>query len=192
MKTSKMHPLKTVVAVLLGMGGGSSLMAHAEVNISGVLKTCNECHSVAAVAANPEWPSLMGQKQGYLAAQLRAYRDGSRPNPLMMPLAAELPDAHIDALAAHYAAQPAPPRPAQSMHEPGRHVSAYCISCHGVAGYTVNEEWPNIAGLGAEYIKLQLRAYRDGSRHGPPMNTVAEELSDQQIDDVAEYYSRKP
>jgi cytochrome c553 len=192
MKETGMHGTRVIAVVLLGMGSAVFPAAQAEVNIQGVLKTCNECHSAAAVASNPEWPNLMGQKQGYLAAQLRAYRDGSRPNPLMMPLAAELPDAHIEALAAHYAAQAAPARPAQPAHEPGRHVSAYCIACHGIAGYTVNEEWPNIAGLGAEYIKLQLQAYRDGSRHGPPMNSVAEELSQQQIDDVAEYYSRKP
>jgi cytochrome c553 len=187
MQTVKMVSIGAAVVALLSSGA----VARADDSLRGLLKTCNQCHSEAAVTGNPEWPNLAGQKALYMANQLRAYREGVRDNPVMMPFARELSDQHIDALAAHYAALPAPDRPQQSEYEPGKHVSAYCIACHGMQGRTVNEEWPNIAGQGAAYIAQQLRAYRSGLRQALPMNTVAEGLSDQQIEDVATYYSRK-
>jgi cytochrome c553 len=49
------------------------------------------------------WPNLAGQKEGYLALQIKAFRDGTRKNPMMSPMAAGLSDADIDNLAAYYA-----------------------------------------------------------------------------------------
>ena len=74
---------------------------------------CTACHGPAA-PAKPEWPALAGQHEGYLAAQLRLWRDGPRGGGqgagLMHAAAERLTDAQIAALAAWYAAQPpAPP-----------------------------------------------------------------------------------
>lgn len=187
MQTLKALRSGAAVAALLSVGA----VGQADDSLRGLLKTCNQCHSEEAVTSNSEWPNLAGQKALYMANQLRAYREGVRDNPVMMPFARELSDQHIDALAAHYAALSPPTRVQQPDYEPGKHVSAYCISCHGMQGRTVNEEWPNIAGQGAAYIAQQLRAYRSGQRQALPMNSVAEDLSDQQIEDVATYYSRK-
>lgn len=48
------------------------------------------------------WPNLAGQKAGYLVAQMKAFRDGQRPNPMMAPMAAPLSDDDIANLAAYY------------------------------------------------------------------------------------------
>lgn len=63
---------------------------------------CTACHGYKGVTANEEWPNLAGQKPGYLAKQLRAYRDGTRKNPLMSPMAAGLTDKDIDNIAAYF------------------------------------------------------------------------------------------
>lgn len=70
---------------------------------------CAGCHGPEGVSRTPAWPSLAGQQQAYLAAQLRAFRAGSRSSSLMAPQARTLTDAQIDALAAHYAALPCTP-----------------------------------------------------------------------------------
>jgi cytochrome c553 len=49
------------------------------------------------------YPNLAGQKAEYTAAQMRAFRSGERKNPIMAPLAANLSDADIEAVAAYYA-----------------------------------------------------------------------------------------
>ena len=64
--------------------------------------TCAACHGANGISGNDLWPNLAGQKQGYLAAQLKAFRDGARNNPVMSPMAAGLADADIADLAAYY------------------------------------------------------------------------------------------
>lgn len=68
----------------------------------GKAAACAACHGPAGISANPDWPNLAGQKMGYLAIQLKAFRDGNRVNVLMSPMAAGLSDEDIDDLAAYY------------------------------------------------------------------------------------------
>ncbi len=64
---------------------------------------CAGCHGAAGMSANPLWPNLAGQKDAYLAKQLKAFRDDTRKDPLMSPMAKPLTDADIDNLAAYFA-----------------------------------------------------------------------------------------
>ena len=64
--------------------------------------TCAGCHGAEGVSSNPMWPSLAGQKEQYLAKQLRDFRDGKRHNPVMSPMASGLTDQDIENLAAYY------------------------------------------------------------------------------------------
>jgi len=65
--------------------------------------TCAACHGADGISPNDLWPNLAGQKEGYLVAQLKAFRDGGRANPMMAPMAAALSDGDIADLAAYYA-----------------------------------------------------------------------------------------
>ena len=64
--------------------------------------SCSGCHGVKGISANPLWPNLAGQKDAYLAKQLKAFRDGTRSDPMMTPMAKPLSDADIENLAAYY------------------------------------------------------------------------------------------
>lgn len=64
--------------------------------------TCAACHGPNGISPNDMWPNLAGQKAGYLVAQMKAFRDGQRPNPMMAPMAAPLSDDDIANLAAYY------------------------------------------------------------------------------------------
>lgn len=64
--------------------------------------TCAACHGLAGISPNDMWPNLAGQKQGYLVAQMKAFRDGQRVNPIMSPMAAGLSDDDIANIAAYY------------------------------------------------------------------------------------------
>jgi cytochrome c553 len=68
-----------------------------------------------------------------------------------------------------------------------------CIGCHGIPDYrTAYPEVyrvPMIAGQNAAYIVKALTAYRAGERNHPSMRAVARSLSDQDMADIAVYYS---
>jgi cytochrome c553 len=63
---------------------------------------CAGCHGADGKSASPMFPNLAGQKDAYLVKQLKAFRDGTRSDPSMSPMAKPLTDADIDNLAAYY------------------------------------------------------------------------------------------
>ena len=67
---------------------------------------CQARHGREGVSASEGIPNLAGQKAGYLAAQLKAFRAGTRKNDLMNPIAVPLSDADIEALAGHWSRLP--------------------------------------------------------------------------------------
>ncbi|MFM5760483.1 c-type cytochrome [Aeromonas hydrophila] len=63
---------------------------------------CAACHGVEGKALIPSYPHLAGQNAAYLVKQLKAFKDGSRKEPLMVPFMAPLTDADMENLAAYY------------------------------------------------------------------------------------------
>ena len=98
--------MKTTIHIItiLALGLGSSA-AFAGDAAAGKAKsaTCAACHGANGISPNDLWPNLAGQKPGYLVAQMKAFRDGKRQDPMMAPMAAGLSDGDIDDLAAYYA-----------------------------------------------------------------------------------------
>jgi cytochrome c553 len=81
------------------------------------------------------------------------------------------------------------PALAAGTKEAGQTKSTPCIACHGVDGNSANPEWPSIAGQHESYLVDQLKAFRAGARQNPLMTPMAAALSDQDIDDLAAWYS---
>ncbi len=77
----------------------------------------------------------------------------------------------------------------QVFAQAGKAKAATCVACHGEAGISVNPLWPNLAGQKKEYILKQMADFRDDRRRDPLMSPVSKTLSDQDIQDLAEYYS---
>jgi cytochrome c553 len=80
--------------------------------------------------------------------------------------------------------------------EAGAARAATCLACHGPNGSSSNPEFPSLAGQNAAYIEHQLHLLHDGVRTGKSgdvdagmMMAMASTVSDQDIEDVAAYYS---
>jgi cytochrome c553 len=71
----------------------------------------------------------------------------------------------------------------------GHDKARQCQVCHGLDGLAKLPDAPHIAGDSAIYIEMQLKAYRSGERTHPQMSIVAQALSDEDISDLAAYYS---
>ena len=68
-----------------------------------VERTCYACHGLNGISRMSLYPNLAGQKRRYLAAELHAFRDGARKNPIMSLIAAHLTNAQIRDVAAYFA-----------------------------------------------------------------------------------------
>jgi cytochrome c553 len=75
----------------------------------------------------------------------------------------------------------------------GAAINATCIGCHGIPGYQSSfpevHRVPAISGQNAKYIVAALTAYKKGERKHGTMRAVAAGLSDQDIANLAAYYS---
>ncbi len=75
--------------------------------------------------------------------------------------------------------------------EAGQAKSATCAACHGVTGVSANPIWPSLAGQHESYLVQQLQAYQNGTRSDPMMTAMAMGLSEQDMQDIAAFYSRQ-
>ena len=68
-----------------------------------------------------------------------------------------------------------------------------CVDCHGPAGNApIDPTYPKLGGQYHDYIAHSLQMYRDGDRQNALMSAQAKNLTDQQIADVAAYFSTQP
>jgi len=65
--------------------------------------TCAACHGANGISAIPIYPNLAGQKEAYIAQQLRNFKSGERNNAIMKGMVMALSEADMDNLAAYYA-----------------------------------------------------------------------------------------
>ena len=167
---------------------------------------CLGCHGPDGLGmAAAGFPRLAGLSAGYLAKQLRDFRDGTRKNPIMEPLAKALAGEEIAAVSNTLAAMPAPAVPddrrQQMASNATQQLALYgdwsrqipgCVQCHGPGGVGVGEHFPPLAHQPAAYLVAQLNAWRDGSRSNDPnqlMVGVAKAMSDAEVKAVAEYFA---
>lgn len=76
----------------------------------------------------------------------------------------------------------------------GAKKNSTCIGCHGIPEYKtafpVLYRVPKIAGQNEAYIVTSLQAYKSGERSHPSMRAVSSTLTDQDMADLAAFYSR--
>jgi len=71
----------------------------------------------------------------------------------------------------------------------GATKAATCTACHGLNGNSVNPEWPVLAGQNAAYLRDQITRFRDGKRANPLMQPMVQNLTDQDVADLAAFYA---
>lgn len=74
----------------------------------------------------------------------------------------------------------------------GKAKAVVCAACHGADGKAAIPTYPNLAGQNEAYLKMAMKAYKNGERTGGQaaiMTGMAKPLSDADIDNLAAYYS---
>jgi cytochrome c553 len=71
----------------------------------------------------------------------------------------------------------------------GRAKAKTCQTCHGIDGIAKQPNVPHLAGESEIYLTKQLKAFRDGERKDLQMSIMAKPLSDEDIANLAAWYS---
>jgi cytochrome c553 len=74
----------------------------------------------------------------------------------------------------------------------GKKKAAACEACHGTDGNGTAPNYPALAGQYQDYLEQALHGYQDGKRTNAIMNGMAAPLSNQDIEDLAAYFSSLP
>ena len=72
-----------------------------------------------------------------------------------------------------------------------KELIAVCTSCHGPEGVSLLPTFPNLAGQGKQYLHKQLLDVRDGRRQIPSMMGLLDNMSDQDLLAISEFYGGK-
>jgi cytochrome c553 len=110
--------LGATAALILAFASAASA-AEIEAGRATAATICAACHGAAGVSVSETIPNLAGQRAGYLEAQLKALKDGSRKNAVMNAIAAQLQPAEMANLAAYFASLPGAAAGAKSAMLPG-------------------------------------------------------------------------
>lgn len=174
------------------MGGGEG----------GPSVACFSCHGLDGAGDGISVPRLAGMDVGYLQKQLSDYANDLRADPVMTPIARWLDDDDQRAVAAWYAAMPAPaptrpagPPPAIYLSGDRERRVPACASCHGSDGLGVGPGNPAISGQPAAYTLDQLRRWKRAGRRNDPRSVMTDavaRLTDAELSTIAAWLEHAP
>lgn len=153
---------------------------------------CASCHGADGLPVVADAPILFGQHMFYLLTQLRDFRAERRASDLMTPIAKDLADDEMTALATYFAEQPWP-----SYHEPASTedevrarslaVEGQCTQCH-LGGMVGDSRNPRLNDQKLDYLVQTLTDFRDGQRkNAPAMAAIVRSWSDEDIAAMSRY-----
>ena len=192
------------ISPVLAQSAGAAVAVH---GTAGGAAPCIACHGARGEgnAANG-FPRLASLPAPYIRAQLSAYADGQRENPVMAPIARVLSADEAQAVSLYFAGLPARdlPNSAPVAAGPGALLALdgrwsdklpACVACHGPGGTGVGTSFPPLAGQPALYLEAQLEAWQQGKRPPGPlglMQAVARRLSPSDIVAVSRWFAAQP
>jgi cytochrome c553 len=163
-------------------------------------ETCTSCHGDKGQGSALA-PALAGQVASYTYKQLMDYAQEQRADTTMSPIAKGLSEQDAADLAIWFKSLP-PPKSSGSAAKlaraekmategDGKRILPPCFVCHGANGQGEKMDIPALAGQQADYMAKTLLAYKSGERHNDiysRMRLIAQQLSEAEIKELAEYY----
>lgn len=167
---------------------------------------CQGCHGEFGISTTPLIPKLAGQYRQYIEKQIRNYQAGTRSHQIMNQAAATVSEDDLPDIAAYFERQHRMEGDGSDDNSVGKNIFLRgeatklvfaCVNCHGIKGKGLHPNismFPVIGGQHSDYIRKQLIDFRSGFRTNSPngiMNTIAQYLTDAEIDALADYVSKQ-
>lgn len=210
----KSKKLEWVLAagLVLAAGGSTALAAPLGDAKAGEEKAamCGGCHGADGNSEDATFPRLAGQYAGYIVKQIKDFQAGHRANnDTMAGMAASVAsDEDAKDIGTYFSQQKMAKAPitkarqelvsaGEKLFKEGNPKSGVygCINCHGERGKGKSQNvsvFPVIGGQHRDYLIKQLTEFRGGQRANDPagmMSSIAKNMTDKEIEAVAEYLS---
>jgi cytochrome c553 len=178
-------PAATTKAVTADVGAGK-LIAE---------RDCKACHGLDGKGVAPAIPNLAAQREGYLVASLKEYKEGKRGHSALQNMTAQMSEADMRNIAAYYASQ-APVVIAvaadvkhSSPYEQGKKLAEKCASCHAEDGNSKTPGTPTLAGQQPHYLVAAIEEYHQGERAAPAMKSMLRDASKLELESLGLYFA---
>lgn len=180
------------------------------------MQICSNCHGLDGQAGkggnSAVSPNIGAQSKDYLATRLKDYQSGRRQHPQMSLIAQMLSEQDINNVSEWYSRikidspwfsqdhaslleteESANKNMSPELQAGKLKVSQICSNCHGLSGQATSGGSsvmvPNLTAQQKEYMIERLKDYRSGRIEHPQMSLIAKMLTDQDIQNVAAWYS---
>ena len=162
---------------------------------------CIACHAIDGNSVVTVNPKLAGQHAAYITKQLNYFKSVLRENVVMAGMVANLTEEDMINLGHYFSEQnillsSAIENGVGSLGEnifragiKNKGVAA-CASCHGPSGHGIPDKYPRLNAQHSEYTLAQLNTFRLELRKNDPagvMRTIAQKLTEQEMQSVADY-----
>ncbi len=180
------------LCVILMLGLSHGVLAEGDKERGAYLAdTCTGCHGIENYKnAYPTYyvPKLGGQNAGYIVAALTGYKNEERAHPTMRAQAASMTQQDMEDIAAFFASK-GEVKTGDAVGPTPEAAKTLCQSCHGETGISIVDLYPNLAGQHSNYLNVALADYKSGKRSNVIMAAFVATLTEEQIEELSNYYS---
>lgn len=162
-------------------------------------RECKACHGANGGGVAPAIPHLANQREIYLIASLKEYKEGKRSHAALKEMATQMTDADLRNVAAYFASLPPVFNPAaqdikhSSPYEQGKASAAACARCHGEDGNAKTPGTPSLAGQQPHYLVAAIQEYHQGDRKTGSMRSQLRDSDRIELENLALYFAaQKP
>jgi cytochrome c553 len=158
-------------------------------------QSCKSCHGLDGKGAGPAIPHLAAQRERYLVASLKEYKDGKRTHAALRDIAAKMSEAEMRDIAAYYSGQPpavtavAADAKHISPYEQGKKLAEACVKCHGEGGNATGKGIPTLAGQQPLYLVAAIHEYHRGDREKGTMRSTLNDSDRLELESLALYFA---
>jgi len=158
-------------------------------------RECKGCHGLDGKGVAPAIPNLAAQRERYLLASMKAYKERTRTHAALREMAEHLSEADSSNVTAYYAGLPpiatATGKKAETFlpYENGKALAAACTKCHSEDGNSKIPGTPSLAGQQLRYFVVAIQEYLNGVRKTDPMHSLLRRLSKLDMESLALYFA---
>jgi len=158
-------------------------------------RDCKGCHGLDGRSGAPAIPHLAAQREHYLLAALKAYKEGKRVHAALREIASHMTDADARNLSAYFASLPpiqaagAKDPAALSPYEHGKSLAKACAKCHGEDGNSRIAGTPSLAGQQPHYLVVAMHEYLNRERKAAPMHGLLPRLTRLDMESLALFFA---
>jgi cytochrome c553 len=156
------------------------------------VELCVTCHGTDGIPVNKDSPIIAGQHMFYLLTQLKDFRAERRSSEIMTPIAKDMSDEEMKALATYFSKQPWPAYRFTASEEDiiraqSLAVEGQCTQCH-LGGMVGDSRNPRLSKQTVEYLTKTTADLRDDTRkNAAAMAAIVRGWSDEDIAAMAHY-----